>query len=176
MFKGIYTIKLWKGKRTEFHKKYYVFDGLGSVYFDTLQEARGYVRVKSEQLKHLYNSSKSIYKKLSEHYFNKLLRFRLYDSDNQIINSYLSDCLDCYKFLSKEMFPKYILGKLFYIYDRFLDIANLLNIKLLYNSIKSLKDSFFTPYPVYNSLDYKKKNIVQLINNQNVTKKCIYKN
>ena len=57
-----------------------------------------------------------------------------------------------------------------------MDIANVLKLKLLYNTIKALKDSFFTPYPVYNSSDLKKNNIIQLINNQNVSEKCIIKN
>lgn len=172
MFKGVYKIERWKGRKTEFHKRYYVFDGLGSFYFDTLIEARSYVSIKSELLKNLYNSSKSIYKKLSECYFDKLIKFRIHDSDNQIINDYLRDILDSYKFLSKQFFPEYILGKLKHIYNTFLNIANVLKLPVLHKTIKALKDSFFIPYPVYRSADFKHKNIVQLINNQNVNKKC----
>lgn len=176
MFKGVYKIERWKGRKTEFHKRYYVFDGLGFFYFETLIEARSYISIKSELLKNLYNSSKSIYKKLSECYFDKLIKFRIHDSDNQIINDYLRDILDCYKFLTKQFFPQYILGKLKHIYNTFLNISKILKLPVLYKTIKALKDSFFIPYPVYKSTEFYRKNIVQLNNNQNVTKKCLISN
>lgn len=175
MFKGVFKIDRWKGKRTEFHKRYFVYDGLGILYFDTLTEARSYITIKSENFKYVYSTSKTIYKKLSECYFDKLIKFRLNDSDNNIVNDCLRDCLDCYKFLSKQFFPQYILQKLKYIYNIFFKIANILKLRVLYNTILSIYNSFFTPYPVYNSSDYRLNKVVQLNNNQNVSKKCLYK-
>jgi len=150
-FKGVYEISKWRGKRTFFHKKYRVFDGLGTVFFDTLVEARGYVVIKSGQLERLYNSSKAIYKKLSECYLEKLIKFRLYDSVNSTVNLLLRDCLDCYKSLSREIFPQYILSKLKCLYDYFMGIAKVLNLKVLYKTIERLKNCFYTPYPHYDS-------------------------
>lgn len=153
-FKSIYVIARWTGVKTLFHKKYYVFDGLGLIFFDTQQQARSYITIKSGLLQKLYTSSKSFYKKLSECYFDRLIKFRILDHDNQMINSILSDILDCYKYLSKPFYSQYILSKLKRIYDCFLSIAKMLNMNLLYKTIRVLYDSFFVPYPLYNSSDY----------------------
>ncbi|MDR0824306.1 MAG: hypothetical protein LBN74_04385 [Prevotella sp.] len=156
-FKAVYNISLYDGKRTPFHKKYRVYDGLGGVYFDTLQECRSYVLLKSTLLKKLYQSSKSFYKKISEHYFDKVIKFRVTDSVGNKVNDLLSDILGCYRYLTKQYFFQYALSKLRHIYTQYLEIAKLLNMTLLYKSIKSLYDSFFTPYPEYRSTDYVKK-------------------
>lgn len=155
LFKSIYQIELWSGVKTPFHKKYYVFDGLGLLFFDTLQPARSYVVQKSALLESLYNQSKTFYKKLSECYFDRLIKFRILDHDNQTVNCLLRDCLDSYRHLSKPFYPQYILSKLRYIYDCFLRISKVLKMTLLYKTIRHLYDSFYVPYPVYNSSDYK---------------------
>lgn len=173
MFKGVYKVERWTGRKTEFHKRYYVFDGIGFFFFDTLVEARAYICIKASHLKNLYDTSKNIYKKLSECYFDKLIKFRVSDSDNQKINFLLSDCLSCYKFLSRQFFPQYILSKLKHIYTRFLDIANILKLRVLSATIRQIFESFFVPYPLYKSTDYQNnKNIVNLNNNKN-EKKCL---
>ena len=151
MYKGVYSIEKWKGVRTWFHKKYYVFDGISSVFFDTLSEARIYVVIKSEQLENLYSSAKTIYRQLSEYYLEKLIKFRLHDSTNNIVNGFLKDCLDGFKLLSRGVFPQYAISKLKYIYDCFLSISRHLKMRVLYKTIEGVKNSFYTPYPRYNS-------------------------
>ena len=158
MFAGLYKISLNKGVRTPFHKKYIVFDGLGSFYFDTLIESRMYVRNKVARLENLYKESKKIYKTISNYYLDRLIKFRIYESDNQIINESLRDILEAYKFLTKEFFPQYALSRVKYIYTCFLQVAKRLKMQLLYKRIEVLYSSFFTPYPVYRSSDYSAKN------------------
>ncbi|NDW09061.1 hypothetical protein [Dysgonomonas sp. 520] len=175
MFKGVYHISRYNGKlKTEFHKKYRVFDGIGSFNFDTLVEARAYVTIKSEQLKNLYNSSKSIYKELSACYLDKLVKFRIRSSENNIINECLVNIMDAYKLLSSEFFPQYALQKVRYIYNNFIKIAKMLKLKVLLSTIQKIYDAFFVEYPVYRSTDYQKVATKKsLNNNNNEAKKCI---
>jgi hypothetical protein len=164
-FESVYSIGKWTGKLTWFHKKYYVFDGIGFFFFDTLVESRCFVRLRASCLKNLYNTSKTFYKKLSEHYFDKLIKFRILNTDNNRINSLLCDCLGCYKFLSKQFFPQYIISKLKYIYDCFLSIAKILKMNVLYKTIENVKNSFYIPYPRFDSSlinNAKKLNINEL--------------
>lgn len=171
MFQGVYNISLWKGRRTEFHKKYSVFDGLGSVFFDSLRECRVYVRLKSLQLKNIYEASKNFYKTLSEHYFIKHLSFRLKTHVSNSVNALLCDCLECYKFLSREIFPHYAVNKIKLLLNYFSQLADLLKLKFVKSRVSELRDNFFTEYPAYRSADYKKNN--KIIINQNEKKKCI---
>lgn len=167
MYKQIYKIKKWQGISTDFHLKYYVHDGLGMFFFNSLLECRNYVRRKSLHLEIIYNESKKLFNILSSYYFDKLIKFRLYDFDNQKINKLLSDCLNLYSYLSKSSFPQYILPKLRVIYDNFLLISRLLNFKLLENRISKIKTSFFVEYPIYKSV---KKSSAIIIKNEQ--KKC----
>lgn len=171
MFKAVYKIERWEGIKTPFHKKYWVFDGLGSKFFDTIIEARIYVSERSNMLKQIYLSSKSIYKKLTEYYFDKLIKFRISDTDNNIINSLLINCLESYKLLSRVIFPQYALSKLKHIYNCFLKIARLLKNRILERTVFSVYESFFTPYPVYKSSDYQYTNTIKLFTNEK--KKCV---
>lgn len=170
MYKGVYSIEKWKGKRTWFHKKYRVFDGLGSVFFDTLIEARSYVAVRSQQLQKMYEDSKSFYKLLVSYYFDKLISFRVLNADNNRINVLLSDCLDCFKFLSKEIYSQYILSKLKNIYRLFISISALLKMTVLNRTLHSSFNGFFLPYPVFDSRN--KPVQIGLVNRQNF-KRCV---
>ena len=155
-FAHVYNIKLNKGIRTPFHKKYTVHDGLGLLYFDTLVEARMYVRNKANQLEHLFKESKQIYKTISGYYIDKLLVYREFDYN--FINGLLKDILDHYKYLSRNIFPQYSLPNIKQIYTCFLQVAKRLKMQLLYKRIEVLYSSFFTPYPAYRSADYSAKN------------------
>jgi hypothetical protein len=163
LFKGIYKIARWTGVVTPFHKKYYVFDGLGLIFFDSLIEARSYVSSKSSLFEKIYNESKFFYKKLSDLYFDRLIKFRLLDSESQLVNNLLRECVFCYSFLSRTFFVQYVLLKLKYIYDCFLNISNILKMNLLYRRIKSLYDSFFVPYPEYCSVDSSPEKIKNIL-------------
>ena len=112
MFKGVFMINKWEGKKTDFHKKYYVFDGLGSMFFNTLVEARGYVTIKSGLLEKMYINAKSIYNKISEHYMNELARFRIRDHVANSINELLKEALSCFKYIGKPELKQYIVAKI----------------------------------------------------------------
>jgi len=175
MFKGVYTItRQTITKEPLFFKKWRVFDGLGSVSFDTLQEARSYVLIQSEKLRYVFNTSKTIFSQLSNYYLDRVLKFRVSDSVGRMVNDSLSQCLEAYRYISKSSYSVYMLGKVKYIYNQFLEIANLLKMRLLYRTIKSMYNSFFIEYPVYKSSNYQKVTAkVQININPNENEKCI---
>jgi hypothetical protein len=168
-YSSVYKIEKWRGIRTEFHKKYTVFDGLGLVFFDTLAECRSYVRQRSMLLKKIFKESKNIYMRLSNYYFSKLSDFRISDHDNRIVNNLLRDCLEDYSYISKTYFSQYVLSKIRHIYRCLISITKILKMSFFYKRIIELFDSFFIEYPVYRSTDYVKNNKVD-INKNNKSK------
>ncbi len=171
MYQGVYSITLWKGKRTSFHKKYFVFDGLGGLFFDTLAEARKYVRIKASLLKKVYTDTKHYYRVLSDIYLDRLVSFRSKESTSNIVNFKLSEILDCYKYLGRSIFPQYSLPKIKFIYTELINISKLLNLKLMTKSLSELFNDFFTPYPEYRPAKKEKVNHIKIT--QNVQEKCI---
>lgn len=172
MFKVVYDIKEWKGKKTFFHKKYYVFDGLGLVFFDTLSEARSYVSIKSVQLKNVFYETKKIYIRLVNIYLDRMLKFRVYESVSVLVNEYLTEILNTYKYLSSAKFPQYSVSKIKFILNNLFQISDLMNLKLMKASIVTLIDGFTVNYSTYNSTKNPK---ISNLNNEsfNYVEKCI---
>ena len=74
--------------RELFFKNYLVFDGLGSVYFWTLQEARKYVVIKAKQMQGMFEYAVKLYGELSFYYSRRLVQFRCYSAISHKVNSY----------------------------------------------------------------------------------------
>lgn len=149
MYKGVFMIKKNQGKRTQFHKKYRVFDGLGSVYFDTLEECRSYVNIRSKALKNMFERSKQIYLSINEYYIKSLVKFRISEKLNREISNMLCDVLDNFRYMTKQIFMEYMLSKLKFIYLTYLRISKALDMKLLTRNIEMSINAFFVEYPVY---------------------------
>lgn len=88
MFKNIFKLCEYQGKRTWFHKKYYVFDGCGIIYFSTRLEAYAWIRCRNSALEISFKKVADIYKRLNTHYVNKLLgssKYRFTNSDKIVL-------------------------------------------------------------------------------------------
>ena len=151
MFKAIYNVQEWKGKKTSFHKKYYVFDGLGNVYFETLHEARTHIRLKATKAENLYKYSKNLYCRFTEIYMEKLIDFRIKENIANEVKAILQNCLEAYQYMTKKIFGQYMLGKLKFIYMQFEQLSKLLKADLLTKRLRSEIDIFFSDdnYPSY---------------------------
>ena len=151
--------------RELFFKNYYVFDGIGAVYFWTLKEARSYVLLKSRQLQDMFEYSTVLFSELSAYYAKRLVEFRCYSSISQQINSYLSSCLDVLKYMTSNRKACYMMPKLRVLYGYYLNICKSLNLRVLYGTIIRKFSVLFVDYPVFCSDDFvsvKQLNINQL--------------
>jgi len=159
MYKECFEISKQKAKKETsaqelFFKNYSVFDGLGAVNFWTLQEARSYVMVKSNQLKELFEYAAGVFSLLSSYYTKRLLEFRCYSVISQQVNSCLSDSLEILKYLTSSRKSCYVIPKLKVLYGYYLNICKLLDLRVLYNSILKKISNLFISYPVFRSSDF----------------------
>lgn len=158
MYNACFTITPWKGIKTDFHKKYSVFDGLGSFQFLTLLEARQFVRSRSLLLKKTYKQALKIYEVLSSYHVKKVARFRQSYLQNSCVCEALTTCLWHIEKLSSPHYPVYRLSNLKKLLDKLLYISNLLNKILLSSRIVQLINNFFIDYPEYKSTNCKSNN------------------
>ncbi len=148
-----------------FFKNYRVFDGCGTVNFWTLQEARNYVMVKSKQMQNIFEYATELFSKLSSYYVLRLIEFRCYSVISQQINTYLTQSLEVLKYMTSTKKDCYMMSKLKCLYSYYLSICKLLNMNVLYNTIKKKCSILFIEYPVFRSSDFievKKLNTNQL--------------
>lgn len=165
MFKDLFVIsKVPHDRRNFFFKKYRVFDGMGSVYFSTIKEARSYVYERSCRAKELYNSAKSIFKSLHSYYLDSWLKYKSYRNGMYHINEAFKSCFDLFEQLCKRRFADTVLSQLNKLYSYYLFIANSLDLKVMSRTVSNLKKSFFVEYPVYRSSDCKNKVVKHKLN------------
>lgn len=169
MYKGIYTISKVKVLRNTpekrfFYKNYSVFDGLGTLYFETLLEARKHARQKSILTENTLKYALKLYPEISSLYVNRLFEYRNKKHLTSIVNEQLISVLLNLEYLSSKRKEVYMLAKIKHVLDSYLNICNMLNISILYRQIRIKYDELFPVYPEFRSSDYRvnKMNIKQL--------------
>lgn len=162
MFKGVFKISECTPIVKSLGYRYQVWDGIGHNSFITKKEAYTYIYVRSKQLEKFYNQSRDIFIKLSQYYVERVLAFRITNSNGSQVKSSLQGILDAFNYMTKRYaHADYMPTKLLYIYSEFISIARCLNMPLYERYICEVKCSFtieyFNPMEIYWAMQREEK-------------------
>lgn len=170
MFKNVFQLKKNQGRITEFHKKYFVYDGVGIVYFSTKIEACRFIKHRSDNLLRAFTFIKSIYIDLTTHYIYKVFRISA-NEDVRFFNSALSDIMHFFSFMVKGRYFAHYQRYMIKILDIFKSICTRFNYIFLLKRVLNSCELINYNYPLYYSSDFEKRKIQ--LNKNNDVKVCI---
>lgn len=152
MFKRIFSItETPKNRRTWFHKKYRMFDGIGSFHFDTEAELNSFLLSRNRQLKLAYTSLLSIHGRLTDNYINKVYSYSSNSQKALFFAQKMQEVYEVLNYLLKPIYPEYTLSKLIALTRLYMQIADKFNYYFIHKELKGIYDILVIEYPRYDS-------------------------
>lgn len=153
MFKNIFKLCEYQGKRTWFHKKYYVFDGCGIIYFSTRLEAYAWIRGRNSALEISFKKVADIYKRLNTHYVNNVFCRNSKYIDSIRYSFILLEVLGSFHYLTNQRYINNHQNRLKYIIDELIKLSCLFEYQTIERELLNIQKTVSYQYPRYESVN-----------------------
>lgn len=149
MFKNIFQMGEYQGQRTWFHKKYYVFDTCGMVFFNTKLEAVSWIKGRNSALELSFKKISQIYRHLNSHYLDNVFCRNGKYLQSSRYSEILIEVLSSFHYLTNQRYVRNHYSRLKYMISELLKLAKLFNYQIVERELLNIQKTVCYEYPRY---------------------------